>query len=96
MALPITGKILLRDVYVPKGETSPAPKGKKLMMFTGIVCVPEDTEIKGEHQYIVYGQEQEDLRSTGLVIMNDSAEDLTKQVAGYDIGSTLKMPIWRF
>lgn len=94
--LPITGQIFFRDVfYRPKGAASPAPEGKKLMMFIGVVAIPEDTEIKGEHQYTIVGREEKSLQMTGLTIMNGTEQDLTKQAAGYNLDSVLRLPLWR-
>jgi len=93
--LPITGQIFFRDTYNPEDKNTAAPKGKKLMMFIGIVAVPEDTEIKGEHQYILFGREEKPLQMTGLTVINQTGQDLTKEVAGWAIGQVLSLPIWR-
>lgn len=89
--IPITGQIFFRDTA--KGEI--APPGKKLVMFIGIVAVPEDSEIKGEHQYTLCGREDKNILMTGLTVLNSSGVDLTKIAAGNSIGQLLTQPIWR-
>lgn len=89
----ITGQLFFRDT--PKGASGPAGPGRKLMMVVGIVAVPEDMDIKGEHQYVVSGAmlTSEILRLG--VHTQDGVLDRTKEAAGYAAGQLLTMPIWQ-
>jgi hypothetical protein len=53
----ITGQIIVRDVgevHNPSVKKL-AGKGRKLVMVFGILAIPENSELKGEHQYPVFG-----------------------------------------
>jgi len=44
----ITGQLVFR-------ETQEEPDGRKLMMVVGVIAVPKDLELKGEHKYTIGG-----------------------------------------
>jgi hypothetical protein len=89
----VTGQLFFRDT--PKDTNSPAGPGRKLMMVVGIVAVPENMDIKGEHQYVVSGAMLTDeILRIGLNTKN-GVIDRTKEAAGYEAGSLLKQAIWQ-
>ena len=65
------------------------------MIVVGILAVPEDTEIKGEHQYVASGAKLVD----GMIRLGIATEsgviDRTKEAAGYAAGQLLSEPIWQ-
>lgn len=86
----ISGQIFFRET----SKEVKSPPGKKIVMFVGMIAVPEDAEIKGEHQYTLCGREEKIIPMTGLTVMNSSGRDLTKQAAGHSIDGLLKQPMW--
>lgn len=82
----ITGQLFIRDSNAP----APSKAGHKLIMVVGVLAVPKDTFLKGEHQYVVSGTDD------GLLsILSDGAVDLTEQARGLQIGHLLTRPLWR-
>lgn len=87
----LTGQLIFRDAGIPSHR-----KGHKLMMVCGIVAVPDDIPIKGEHQYVITGCKA-DLGGGGaeIHIHFDTEVDLTKQLAGLCLNNMIKSPLWR-
>lgn len=88
----ITGQLIFRDVGQPPYEME---KGTKLMMVFGIIKVPENTPLKGEHQYIVTGKEKPEHEVTGLVIHQLHGQDVSNVTEGQAPTGILRSPIWR-
>ena len=89
----ITGQLFFRDT--PKEAHGSAGPGRKLMMVVGIVAVPENMPIKGEHQYVVSGAMLTDeILRLGVNVQN-GVIDRTKEAEGYAIGQLLTEAIWR-
>lgn len=89
----ITGQLFFRDT--PKEAHGPAGPGRKLMMVVGILAVPEDMDIKGEHQYVVSGAKLVDGMIRLGIATESGAIDRTKEAAGYAAGQLLTMGIWQ-
>ncbi len=89
----ITGQLFFRDTL--KEAHGPAGPGRKLMIVVGILAVPEDMNIKGEHQYVASGAKLVD----GMIRLGIATEsgviDRTKEAAGYAAGQLLSEPIWQ-
>lgn len=89
----ITGQLFFRDT--PQNPNNSAGPGRKFMMVVGIVAVPEDMDIKGEHQYVVSGAMLTDEILRLGVHTQDGVIDRTKEAAGYAAGQLLTLPIWQ-
>lgn len=89
----ITGQLFFRDT--PKEAHGPAGPGRKLMMVVGIFAVPEDMDIKGEHQYVVSGAMLTDEILRLGVHTKSGVIDRTKEAAGYAAGQLLSQGIWQ-
>jgi hypothetical protein len=92
MSPKIAGQIIFRE----SGKTVGEDDNSKLMMFTGIIRVPKDCLIKGEHQYVLFSDSE---GLTGLLPLNlvtsEGVIDRTEQLQGFTIGQTLTEPLWR-
>ena len=82
----VTGQVIFRN----HGPV-PTKDGRKLMSVVGIIAVPEDFEFKGEHQYVITGDDSEI-----FMIHPETAIDRTKIAQGNGIGNLLTEPIWRY
>jgi len=92
----ITGQIIFRqNKQSIDHKDSIVPDDKKLMMFVGVVAVPKNTDIKGEHQYTIVGEEIKGLFKTSLEILNSSEINRKDQSQGLALGQLLEQPIWR-
>lgn len=89
----ITGQLFFRDT--PKEAHGPAGPGRKLMMVVGILAIPEDMDLKGEHQYVVSGVKLTDEILRLGVHTQSGVIDRTKEAAGYAAGQLLTMGIWQ-
>jgi len=92
----VTGQVILRDssheidiAGVNLSQDS-LGEGRKLMTVVGIVAVPKD-QFKGEHQYSVLAMQKDG----PWMICEDTAIDLTKEIAGLSADGMLKSQIWR-
>ena len=66
---------------------------RKLFGVCGIVAVPENVDIKDEHQYCIAGMESP---AEGLIIgLDPVGYDMKERARGKGIGSLLLEPIWR-
>ena len=85
-----TGQLLFREL----SEQSPNP-GQKLMMVAGIVSVPSDYPIPGEHQVPVAILEQILSDAEIFMLSLDEMIDRTEEVKGLTLDGALKTPIWK-
>lgn len=88
----VTGQLFFRDAAtsntIPDGVAGP---GRKLMLVVGILAVPEDLDIKPEHQYVVL-----DLGAWPLLtVVPSTATDIADRARGRAAGDLLCEPIWR-
>jgi len=59
----------------------------------GIIAMPKDVELKGEHQYPIVGF---DSPVGGIILtVGYGGVDLTQQARGQSIGGLLTQPIWK-
>ena len=82
----ITGKIFLR-------ETSIIKKGKKLYIITGILGIPKEIKVKGEHLYTCIGKNSE--LTFSLDILKTFSQDITEEAKGQTPDGLLLQPIWQ-
>lgn len=82
----ITGQLFFRG---PKK----GPDGAQVMMVVGVLKLPDDTEIKGEHQYTVVGAKQDGLVRLDLLL--DTGADLTERTWQRRPEQILTDRIWR-
>lgn len=85
----ITGQLIFRET----GTASPIDPDKKLMMVVGIIAVPNDCIIDGEHQYTVSGKERAGV--VGLAVHTRTGTDMTIETCGQSLGGLVTRPIWR-
>lgn len=85
----LTGQLVFRNV----SESDVCRPGYRVMMICGIVAIPDnrpfDMSIKGEHQYVVSGNDNI------IRIHTDSEVDLTEKLRGVSLDGMIKSPIWR-
>lgn len=74
-------------------ESSKMVNGKKVISFVGVMTLPEDVALKGEHQYSSMMLTHDGCIC--LVIDKLSGKDLTKEVYGYATGDLLTQPMWK-
>lgn len=88
----ITGQLFFRET--PRNPDGPAGPGRRLMIVVGVLAVPDDMEIKGEHQYVVSG----DYLCEGIVRMGLATQsgviDRTKEAEGLTASGLLSKAIW--
>lgn len=81
----LTGQLIFRET------TKPSPHaGHKVMMVCGIISVPDDWEGKGEHQYVVSGNEDANIHTHF-----DTEIDRTEEAKGMTLNQLITSPIWR-
>lgn len=80
------GQLIFRDA----GRHS---NGKRLMMVCGVIGVPDEFPLKGEHQYTVGVTELTDLVS--IAVLPETAIDRTERIRGWGLGATLTEPMWK-
>jgi hypothetical protein len=90
----ITGQLFFRDTLSDSSVDAAGP-GRKLMMVVGIIAVPEDTEIKGEHQYVVAGGNLDNNFIQLGLVTHKGVIDRTEAARGLTIGSLLTKEIWQ-
>jgi hypothetical protein len=82
----ITGQLFIRDT---DGKAPGLARPHRLVIVAGILAVPLDSPLKGEHQYRVCGL-------TGDTLVVDlHGRDLTEEARGVTIDGLLTSPIWR-
>lgn len=83
----------LRDTgQEPPGEVG---EGRKLVMFVGLMSVPEDAELPNEAQVAIAGDVLPEQGAIGLTMLTKHAIDHGRKFMGYDLGALLTLPIWR-
>lgn len=96
----ISGQLFFRDVSKEASKVV-APE-RRFMIVVGILAIPNDIEIKGEHQYVVAGGRPR--RSLGpddsfieLGLFTDKGVvDRTELARGESIGKLLQLRIWGY
>ena len=85
----ISGQIVLRDGAGENDESpdgfknDPTCPGRKIMMVVGVIAVPRNFNLKGEHKYTIAGRAAED-GIMGLYKMVDpDFEDPTAMAPGF-------------
>ena len=85
---PITGQIIFRDGV----QEAPDGSGRKLMSFVGIIAVPKNVELKGEHQYTIVANNDGSLQFS---IMSPEGKDVSSVTIGNSFTGILRQPIWQ-
>jgi hypothetical protein len=91
----ISGQLIVRDTHASGGN--PAGPGRKLVMVFGILAVPEDFPLEGEHQYATIGIVS-DTQAVRLNILPEFGRDLLvgeQNYDGYRPDQLLTAPIWK-
>lgn len=105
----ITGQLMFRetgkDVVTPGYDYEKEQEVKnqiknskrKLMMVFGVIAVPEEMDLKGEHQYVISGVKGMQTDMIGLTIHTYTAIDFTNNsnVRGSTPSGILQSPIWK-
>ncbi len=66
---------------------------RELFAVSGIIAVPNNCGIKGEHQYALAGT---DSKTHGIILKLDkNGKDITEKARGNSVGGLLLEPIWR-
>lgn len=84
----LTGHLFVRD-----GQGN-AADGRRLMMVVGVIAIPKDAEIKGEHQYTLIGNKFEDGFRLSM-LGGAEAIDRTAEAKGENLGNLILQAIWR-
>ena len=87
----ITGQLIMRDAG--SADSLLPGENKKLMMVFGIVAVPNDTKLQGEHQYVVAGTDNAGV--VQLEVPLRGALDVSEHTRGNSPGGIMRKPIWR-
>jgi hypothetical protein len=90
----ITGQLIFRDAAKSCEHLIPNDKRKLVMVF-GIIAVPEEYDIKGEHQYEVCGKELDESMLVQIIVLRPTAQDMSEYTIGNTPGGIFKSPIWR-
>lgn len=92
----ITGQIIFRDT----GD--PGLNGRKKMFLVGIVDIPADVPIKGEHQYTVFSPASElsyitleAMNLKPLLIALGTETDVSDRILAHSADGILRSPLWR-
>ena len=84
----LTGQVIFREV----GDGT---QGRFKMFFVGVVDVPDGIELKGEHQYIIWGFRPGDPSEQILHICQEGVIDRTEELRGTMASEMLTTPFWR-
>ncbi len=82
----ITGQIVFREA-----GNHHQLEDRRLMMFTGIIAVPKVCIYKGEHQYVLIGNDEGQ-----QLTVYPQAIDRTELFRGMELGNMVTEPIWKF
>lgn len=85
----ITGQLFFRET----AQEAPDKPDHKLLMVVGIIAVPNDSKLCGEHQYVVTGKERSDC--IAIAAHTRLGVDRTDMARGLGLGSLVTQPIWR-
>lgn len=92
----ISGQLIVRNTS--SSQKHVAGPGRKLVMVFGVLAVPEDFPLEGEHQYAVLGKVDE-LRGVVTHILPDYGRDIAvafkESVDGWRPDQLLTAPIWK-
>lgn len=88
----LTGQLIFRETNAP-----PPRKGHRIMMVCGVIAVPDDWQIKGEHQYIVTDHVHPDTFPSheDIHIHLESETDLTSEIRGITLNGLIMKPLWK-
>ena len=84
----IGGQLIFRNTELTKGKTN-------LVMVVGVLGCTGEFPLKGEHQYMVFGNYSDRVNMLNLNVLDMAPVDLTEKIRGLDLGQTLTMPLWR-
>ena len=87
----ITGQIIFREIG--SADRMLPGANKKLMIIFGIVAIPNESDFKGEHQYEINGDADENF--TQLFVPMKNCIDRSDETIGDSPTVILKSPIWR-
>ena len=82
----ITGQFIIRNACT---IIKPPRKGSRIIFVMGVLALPENSEWKGEHQYIAVGS------GNTLKVFPESAVDLTDKISGLRADQVLTSKLWR-
>lgn len=90
----VRGMLFFRETGdEPRGREG---KGERLVMVVGLLAVPEDADIQGEHQAAVGGCMNDGLESMTITALTGKHMiDPEPDTEGLDLGSMIQLPIWR-
>lgn len=83
----LTGQLIFREAFRKSRRDD-----HKIMMVCGIISVPNDFPINGEHQYVITGGIA---RPAEIHLHTDSEINLTDKLEGLTLDGMIKSPIWR-
>ena len=88
----IKGQVVFRETR----DKAPGDR-RRLFMVVGIIAVPENVEIRGEHQYTIFGTTNDILHFPTLPLTIDisSAKDVRSISEGLAMGQLLTEAMWR-
>lgn len=91
MNKPITGQVIVR-----KKENAPTKDGRILYAVFGIIAVPEDVDLRSEHQYpLVCYQPYTNWGFLSLELDTVEGKDLSERTLGHTPDGILCQPLWR-
>ncbi len=85
----ITGQVVVRDTNTRAMTEDGTLDKRKLVFIMGVLAVPDNFELKGEHQYTVVGS------GNDLTILPESAIDLKDRICGLRADQVLTSKLWR-
>jgi len=79
-------------LFVRNTSERPLADGRRLVMVVGVLALPADADLPGEHQFVVAGTDLPD--SIALTVFKNPRIDRTQEAYGEAIGSMILHPIW--
>jgi hypothetical protein len=86
-----SGMLFVREASIRNAP--PAVDGRRLVMVAGVLALPADADLPGEHQFVVSGTVDEE--GLHVTVHRDGAIDQTDVTLGRTIDGVLLYPIWR-
>lgn len=83
----VTGQMFFRDSGAKDSQ------GRTIMAVTGLLAIPANCSIVGEHRYTISGKVHPD--ATGIAVLHRSKDNLTELAAGQSLNGLLRKPIWQ-